>query len=142
MPYATLSDLNARFGEQEITQVSDRTGEGMADAKVIETAILDASVEMDAYLGNCAVLPLATPYPALLVRLCCDLARYFLYKDKAPEAVRLAREDAISLLRRIASGEAAFPGAAAQDTVVVSGIAVSSSKRVFTDALLSQMAML
>ena len=114
----------------------------MADAKVIETAILDASVEMDAYLGNCAVLPLATPYPALLVRLCCDLARYFLYKDKAPEAVRLAREDAISLLRRIASGEATFPGAAAQDTVVVSGIAVSSSKRVFTDALLSQMAML
>lgn len=115
----------------------------MADAEVINTALLDASVEMDAYLGNCAVLPLATPYPALLVRLCCDLARYFLYKDKAPEAVRLAREDAIALLRRIASGEAAFPGAAAaQDTLVVSGIAVSSSKRVFTDALLAQMARL
>jgi len=138
MSYATLTDLQARFGEQEIADVSDRAGTGSVDTAAVNTALLDASNEMDAYLGNCQALPLPTPYPALLVRVCCDLARYFLYKDKAPEVVRLAREDAISLLRRIANGEAAFPGATATDTSI-SGISVSSSPRVFTDALMAKM---
>jgi len=141
MPYATQTDLIARYGTQEVSDISDYDATGAADDAAVSIALADASVEMDAYIAISCTLPLLKPYPALLVRLCCELARYALYKDKASESVRNGREDAIALLRRIASGEAQLqlssdtPAADTQG----SAFAVRSSARVFSDTLLATM---
>jgi len=141
MPYATQTDLIARYGAQEIEGISDYDATGAGDDAAVSTALSDASVEMDAYIANSHTLPLIKPYPSLLVRLCCELARYALYKDKASDAVRTGREDAIALLRRIASGDAKLQ--LSPDTPVTDtqggAFAVRSSTRVFSDALMAPM---
>jgi len=66
------------------------------------------------------VLPLPT-VPDLLVGLCCDLVRYALYTDAAPEIVSKRQEAAIARLRDISTGkiklDAATPSAASSGLV-------------------------
>ena len=136
MPYASASDLQAKFGNTELLQIADYDANGTADPTALDTALTDASAEIDAYLGIAYTLPLPTPAPPLLVRLCLDLARYALYKDQSPENVRKNREDAISLLKRIATGEATIPGLVLPvDAAPTGALHVNTSARVFSDAL-------
>lgn len=141
MAYAVLADMQTRYGADELLALSDRDNSGVADVGVVDAALSDAGMEIDAYLSNRYTLPLASPYPALLVRLCCELARYTLYKDKAPEIVRTGREDAIALLRRIAAGDAKLQVSTDTPTTDKTGDAFQckTSNRVFSDALMNTM---
>lgn len=105
MSYATAADLIARFGEEELTQLTDRDGVGLFDAVTVARALEDASALADGYLGARYPLPLSAT-PALLVGLVCDLARYALWADAVPEWVKDRRDAAIALLRDIAAGRA------------------------------------
>lgn len=107
MSYAGVQDLVERYGEQEIIQLTDRDHAGVIGAVVVERALRDAAAEIDGYLAARYVLPLAT-VPTVLVRLCADLARYYLYDDHAPEQVVRRHKAAIELLRRISTGEVAL----------------------------------
>ena len=53
------------------------------------------------------MLPLAAP-PAGLTRICCDIARYFLYDDTAPDQVIARFEAVIKYLRQVANGNIKF----------------------------------
>ena len=107
MAYATVADMIARFGELEVLQLTDRNQEGVIDKAVAKTALDDATAEIDAYLGR-----LKRPFgksPPLLVRLCCDIARYRL---TAAQGVLITEEirnrykiDVLDLLRAMAKGE-------------------------------------
>lgn len=66
MAYATLQDIQKRFGENGLA-VSDKDGDGVPDADVIEAAIADASAVMDAYIAGRTVADI------LKTRLCCDI---------------------------------------------------------------------
>lgn len=103
MGYATKSDLITRFGDDELTQLTDRVGAGAADAAAVARALTDAEAEIDGYLAARYRLPLAS-VPPLLTRLACDLARYRLWSDLASEEVRRRYEDARRLLESLASG--------------------------------------
>ena len=103
MPYATLADLVARFGEQELIDQTDRLSGTNVDAAVVARVLDDASAIMSSYLAGRYALPMAT-VPALLVGLCCDLARYALYPDAAPDLVKERYQNALKLLARIADG--------------------------------------
>lgn len=107
MSYAGVQDLVERYGEQEIIQLTDRDHTGAIGAVVVERSLRDAAAEIDGYLAARYVLPLAT-VPTVLVRLCADLARYYLYDDHAPEQVVRRHKAAIELLRRISTGEVAL----------------------------------
>jgi len=104
MPYATQADLVSRFGEQELIDQTDRINGAVVDAAVVAREIAYASAVIDAYLASRYALPLPDPVPDLLVGLCCDLARYALYTDAAPETVRDRYKDAVARLRDIAAG--------------------------------------
>lgn len=104
MAYATLADLIDRYGDQELTQLTDRLGMAAPDAAIVGRAIDDASAEIDGYLAVRYALPL-TATPSVLVRLCADIARYRLWDDRASEEVRRRYEDARRVLERIASGD-------------------------------------
>lgn len=78
--YCTTDDLITRFGETEIIQLTSK--ESPIDAinyDVLNLAISDASAEIDGYLARFS-LPLVS-VPKTLTRICCDIARYFLYDD-------------------------------------------------------------
>jgi len=103
MPYATQADLEARFGIDELTQLTDRAGAGVPDATIVARALSDAAAEIDSYLASRYALPLS-PVPTLLVRIACDIARYRLWEDRASDEVRRRYEDNVRLLEGIAKG--------------------------------------
>jgi phage gp36-like protein len=118
MIYATLADLVARFGETELVQLTDTTNvpPRTVDAARVATKIDDAAAFIDGYVGQVYRLPLAgcaKPIaggfeyvaPPVLTRLACDLARYYLYDDLAPESEVYRRyKAALKELEAIADG--------------------------------------
>ncbi len=115
MPYASLPDLIARFGEDEIVQLTDTDGSHEPDAVVVARALADADAEIDAALAGRYTLPLAQ-VPELLRRIACDLVRELLYTDTLPEVVKQRAQTARGLLRGVASGVTRFDGLAAAVT--------------------------
>ncbi len=111
MTYARLADLYARFGEDEINQLTDTDATGTPDPILVARALEDAAAEIDAALAGRYQLPM-NPVPSLLTRIACDLARESLYTDAPPDVVKSRAATARQLLRSIASGQSRFDGAA------------------------------
>lgn len=130
MPYATASDLLTRFDAAEIAQRVDRTvprvvsGELLIDVAatadlsdytdeevaqagvamiVVDRALRDATNTIDSYISGRYTLPL-TPAPPVLERICCDLARYYLYDDQVTDPVKQRADDCLKLLRDVQAG--------------------------------------
>jgi len=104
--YATLQDLQTRFGEDALLIAADRDGDNQVDAEVVEQALEDADAEIDTYVGQQYRLPL--PFvPRILTKLAVDIAFDTLSPeaDTATEQRRTRREKAVQLLRSIAKGE-------------------------------------
>ncbi|MFA7269838.1 MAG: DUF1320 domain-containing protein [Sterolibacterium sp.] len=105
--YATLADMIARFGEEQMVQLTDRLGNGVIDETVIAQAIADASALVDGYLSGRYPVPLS-PAPAILVGYACDLARYNLFPDANLDdsnTVRIRQRDAIRFLEQVGHGK-------------------------------------
>lgn len=119
MTYASRDDLAKRFGEARLVELADRDGDGVEDAGVVTTALLDADHTINAYVTGRYRVPLA-PVEELVVRLASDLAWYFLHGDAAPSEVETKYKAAIKTLEGItggmpklqAAGVAAEPAAA------------------------------
>jgi phage gp36-like protein len=112
MPYATQADLETRFGTDELAQLTDRVNGTLVEATVVAAALADADALIEGYLAQRYALPVS-PVPTLLLRIACDVARFLLHGKSAGEKVREAYDDAVKLLRDLAAGRAALPGAAA-----------------------------
>lgn len=108
MGYATAVDLDAAFGAEEVLQLADRDRSGAPDAEFVLSALDRTDGLIDGYLAGRYVLPLAT-VPKVLNTVACDIARYFLYEDAAPERVRQAYDDALRWLRDVAMGKFLLP---------------------------------
>lgn len=113
MSYATQQDLVDRFGAVELAQLTDEAAGQTINAAKVAQALADADAEIDGYLGTRYALPLAT-VPPLLERVACDIARYYLFDDRANEAVRLRYTNAVALLKNLGSGSVTLGLAAAQ----------------------------
>lgn len=129
MAYCTRDDMIARFGLEEIRRLLVRNlagdeqstyggggtydGSGNADGLSpaaearLDSIIADATAEVDGYLAGRYSLPV-TPLPSVLVRLTCDIARYFLYDDAAHEQVEKRYDNAIAFLKAVAKGQVAL----------------------------------
>lgn len=131
MAYLLVSDLITRFGAEELAQRADRdtprvvTGAlltavaaggdlsawsptEIASANravvVIDRAIADAQSAMDGCLSGRYGTPMPTP-PAIVQRLGCDIARYYLYDDQATETIQKRYDAAIAFFRDVAAGK-------------------------------------
>jgi len=109
MTYATQSDLTDRFGAVELAQLTDRVNGSVIDVTVLGRSLSDADAEIDSYLATRYSLPLAST-PVVLVRMAADIARYRLCADGVPDTVLQRYQDAVSLLKRMASGEVQLAG--------------------------------
>lgn len=103
MSYCTQADLIDRFGDTEITQLSDRSGLGALDSAIVAQAIADADAEIDGYLSGRYALPMAS-VPLVMTRLACDIARYWLFGQDVTDLVKARYDQAISYLGKVASG--------------------------------------
>ncbi|ENO98600.1 hypothetical protein C667_02808 [Thauera phenylacetica B4P] len=121
MKYATLADMVTRFGQTELVQLTDTLHRppSTIDTTRVQIAIHDAQMEVDSAIGRIYRLPLAgcvrppvppatepsVVAPPQLTRLTCDIARYFLYDDAAPENEVVRRyKQARATLDDLASG--------------------------------------
>ncbi len=105
MSYCTQSDLESRFGVEELIQLTDRDNNNSIIAVVVDQAIADAASEIDGYvLAAGYSLPLVN-VPVILRTYACDIARYRMYDDHAPEQVTKRYEDALRFLRLLSRGE-------------------------------------
>lgn len=140
MAYATVEQLGLRFGS-EITELLDRDGDDVEDAQVAAAILDDVSAEIDAILSVRYTVPIASA--PLLVSVCCDLARYRLYDDAAPEIVKERQAQAIARIKAIAKGEGELlnadymPIAERQDDRQDGGATFNQPRdRIFTDTAL------
>ena len=125
MTYATQSDLVDRFGQTELAQRTDRMNGTTIDAVVLGRALADADAEIDGYLATRYQLPLVS-VPVVLTRLAADMARYNLYDEGMTTVVRQRYEDAVSLLKRMASGDVQLAGVSPVVATGGSGNAVAT----------------
>jgi len=122
MQYATQQDLIDRFGERELVELTDPDTQAVNAARV-QLALDDAQALADGMLARVYRLPLVgctkpapvqgDPHavvqvaPPQLTRAVCDVARYYLYDDLAPEhEVALRYKAAVRELQAIADGKA------------------------------------
>lgn len=121
MIYATVADMIARFTEAEMILLTDTVNipPETVDVARVEVKLADATAFVDGYIGQIYRLPLrgcikpsAVPggvaeyqTPPVLTRLVCDLARYYLHDDLAPENEVYRRyKAALAELDAIATG--------------------------------------
>lgn len=159
MPYATPSDLLTRFSDEEIAQRADRKiprrvgGELLVAAAVgsdlssyspeeqaaaaealvvIGRALADADATIDGYLVARYPVPFAAA-PAIVVRLACDMARYYLYDDQATETVQKRYDAALAYFRDVAAGKVSLgPEAAAASAPGAGGVEMNSDATVWS----------
>jgi phage gp36-like protein len=119
MTYASAQHLQQRYGEAELRQTTDDYGQQI-DLGRVQTALDDASAEIDTFLTGRYQLPLvdlagaALPEPPVLTRCACDIAIYRLQTLRAADDIKDARrryEDVLGLLKRIKAGEVELAGA-------------------------------
>ncbi len=104
MTYATQQNMIDRFGEKELTQLTDRANSGSIDVAVLSRALEDADAEINGYLATKYALPLNSA-PLVLTRIAADIARYFLYDDRATDQVTQRYKDAVKFLQNVAGGQ-------------------------------------
>lgn len=98
MTYATRSDLQLRYGDDEIAQREAALPPGALDAILADTDAL-----IDGYLAGGYTLPL-TSVPPNLVQVACAIARYSMLGDAITERARNGFTDAIQWLKDVQSG--------------------------------------
>lgn len=124
MSYATIDDLSARMGEDELLQVADRDISGAADGEVVAAALNQADDRINAALGVRFRLPLSST-PAVVKAWAVSIARYTLHRDGAPDHVVRDYKEAIADLDRAARGTLAVPGAEGVEPVTAGADTVS-----------------
>lgn len=132
MPYATVADLVAEFGEDEIRDLTDRASPpaGEIDAAVAGRALTRAETTVNGYLASRYTLPA----PAGAVRgYVLDLARSYLYVNTMPETVKNRFDAAMRDLKAIGQGLMTLPVATAAEPAPArsSGMAVRTRTRTF-----------
>lgn len=130
MTYATPTDLLTRFDAAEIAQRVDRGVPRLVGAELlaavanggnldafteaevlratvakglIERALQDADETINSYLSSRYVLPLST-VPAVLARVACEMARFYLYDDQVTDLIKDRHAANIKWLGEVAKG--------------------------------------
>ncbi len=133
MIYASVDDIDKRYGEDFLYTIADRNQDDTLDTAAIERSLSDASDLMNSYLATRYTLPIMETLP-ILSRACVDIAVYWLSEDAgvATEERRTRYDDAISWLERVTAGKTDLPIQQPDEPTKTPGGLVSYSPRLFT----------
>jgi phage gp36-like protein len=108
MSYAQVTDMQARYPNRDLVQLTNEDPTVLTvNASFLTTFLGDASDEIDAYLEARFALPLSDP-PAILTRLCCEIAMYHLNALRPIHDLADAKdkyEKAIAFLQEVSDGK-------------------------------------
>jgi len=104
MVYIDKAGMIARFGADELIQLTDMERTGAIDDGVLDLAIADAVSEVKGYVEARYPLEALAGIPSVLVGICADVTRFRLYRDSVPEHVKTRYDAAVRMLKSIASG--------------------------------------
>lgn len=110
MPYLSVDDYIARYGEHETMLITDSEKTGAVDTAKVEEAISTAEEEANGYIGRRYAIPLASP-PALVRGMIGSLARWYLFPNNRAQTVVDDAELARKQLAQISSGALTIPTA-------------------------------
>lgn len=139
MAYATVADLIAAYGEQEVIALTDREERedaentvGTVDGTVALGALERASSEADTYIAVRYALPLSS-VPEALRAAVCDIARFRLTGGETTETTPIADryKAAVAWLKDVAAGRAVLPGVATVSAGGAGGVDFDAGRRVF-----------
>ncbi|MBI4796863.1 MAG: DUF1320 domain-containing protein [Deltaproteobacteria bacterium] len=134
MPYCTQDDLLGLISEAELAQLTAEAGD-VPDSAVVDAVIAKADAEIDGYLAQRYVLPIAA-VPALVKSLSEDMAVYHLYSRRGimAEARRQKYRDAVTFLKDVAAGRAQITDLTGAELPSEQGTVteISSADRVFS----------
>jgi phage gp36-like protein len=127
MAYATTADLTARFGEEEMLALApNETIDAIEESKV-DVAINDAGATIDSYLAVRYTVPVIDA--PQLKAVACDIARYNLYDNEAPEQVEKRHKERLAWLKDISIGKATLGVQEATTTAKAVNVIVTRRKR-------------
>lgn len=98
--YANRDDMIECFGEREVLRLESMHQDGVQS---LNRALGDASERMNSYLSSRYGVPMVKT--GQLKLCCCNIARYFLYFEKATDEVKERYKDEIKWLENVASGK-------------------------------------
>jgi phage gp36-like protein len=98
MTYATRTDLELRYGADEIAQRESALPTGALDV-----ILADADALIDGYLAGGYTLPLS-PVPAKLLQVACAVACYYLMGAAVMQRARDDYTDAVAWLKDVQNG--------------------------------------
>jgi phage gp36-like protein len=108
MSYAAVTDMQNRYPNRDLVQLTNEDPTvTTVNASFLSTFLSDASDEIDAYLEARFALPLSDP-PAILTRLCCEIAMYHLNALRPIHDLADAKdkyEKAIAFLEDVSDGK-------------------------------------
>lgn len=132
MGYATKQDMIDRYGEAPLAELTERTPpySGAVVDAVLNRALSDADALIDSFIGARYGLPLSA-VPPVLVPAACALAWNALHRDRRPDEVRTAFEDAMALLRALSDGRASLDAGGSPPASAPADARVEGPERVF-----------
>jgi phage gp36-like protein len=118
--YATLKTLLALQPKEVLLQLTDDDCNGVFTARPknaayrnAESALKDASDMVDSYIGGRYRLPLAKPYPDIIVQATAQLALCLLYDRRreldVPEGIKERRARNMAWLKDVQAERASIP---------------------------------
>jgi phage gp36-like protein len=133
--YITPTELIDRY--PDVSEASDRDGDGTPDISIIQYMVDLASGEADSYLRTRYSLPIVGNIPNDLKQFVGDIARYRIYGNQATERIDNDYKRAVQWLKEIATGNASLDlGSitAEQDTK----FAIATPPRIYTTAFFEE----
>ena len=132
MSYCTQADLIEQFSQQELVQLTDRDGTGQIGTEIVTQAIDQAGSRIDGYCRGRFALPL-NPVDNIIRAIACDITRYRLYKDSAPELVTERYNQAITDLKAIGKGTLTISAVAPAKEAATDIPMVEAYPRIFSE---------
>ena len=102
--FASLTDMQARFEEAELIQLSDEAGAGVIDAARIDQKLASSDALITSYIAARHRDTASFAGHPLLTDVACDYAFSLLWKTDPPKWVEDRRKIAISTLKSISDG--------------------------------------
>lgn len=133
MAYATQTDMENRYGEQQLIELTDRADEptGEVDAAIMAAALEDASALIDSYVGR-RYQPPVSPVPVILRNVCCAIAYHELHRGRHADETRAAYDDALRTLANISNGTMVLDVAGKESNSAAAQAVVDQADRQFS----------
>ena len=106
MAYCTREDIQSRISEADLVRLTDEYDTGLVDWEKVDQAVTDAQAEVDSYCKRNHPVPFSNPVPAMVAKVCKDIAVYNVWslKNAAPDDAEDRYGKAVVYLEKVAAG--------------------------------------